>query len=196
MRNIVENVKKNWKKKTRYNLGIVWIIAAAVFSLDFFIKRYLAINFSFQSIPVIKNIFHITVVFNAGAAFGILKGKTSFLIYASLIFILIFLFFMRSENKKNLFFAVGCGLILGGAFSNLYDRIFIGFVIDYIDLRIWPVFNLSDTCICVGVGLLILDSFINTQPHRCHSRENSTVSFPPPLSRGQASRESRTSGNS
>jgi signal peptidase II len=126
---------------------------------DLFIKSYLRSNFSFQSIPVIKNILHITVIFNKGAAFGILQGRTIFLIYATLIFIVIFFALMRKERNKNLIFWISCGLILGGALSNLYDRISLGYVVDYIDIRIWPVFNLSDSCINIGAFCLFINSF-------------------------------------
>jgi signal peptidase II len=56
-------------------------------------------------------------------------------------------------------FAISYGLIIGGALSNLFDRVFLGYVVDYIDLRVWPVFNLSDSCITVGIGLLLFYSF-------------------------------------
>ena len=141
-------------------MGVAWVIAAGVASADFLVKTYLRINFPHSSIPIVKNIFHITVVENSGAAFGILRGKTTFLIYTGLIFLLVFFFMMKSEKRKDLLFLIACGLIMGGAISNLYDRIFLGFVVDYIDLRIWPVFNLSDSCITVGVGLLIWQSYI------------------------------------
>ena len=129
-------------------------IAAVIFFLDSFIKAYLAENFYLVSIPVLKNIFHITIVFNEGAAFGILKGRSAFLIFISVIFVLAFLVFIKKENKRNPLFLMACGMVLGGALSNLCDRIVLGFVVDYIDLRIWPVFNLSDSCITVGAGLL------------------------------------------
>ncbi|MFH1503958.1 MAG: signal peptidase II [Candidatus Omnitrophota bacterium] len=140
-------------------MRLTWLIAAGVFLADFFIKAFLRANFSFQSIPVIKNIFHITVVFNKGAAFGVLQGKTPFLTYIGVGFILIFLFIVKKESKKNLLFLIACGLVLGGAVSNLYDRVFLGFVVDYLDFRIWPVFNLSDSCITVGAFLLLWDSY-------------------------------------
>ena len=140
-------------------MGLVWSIAAVVFCLDLITKTYLRTNFLYVSIPVIKNIFHITVIENTGAAFGILQGRTNFLIYIGLIFLLLFFVILKKENKKGLLFLISCGLILGGALSNLEDRIFLGYVVDYLDFRVWPVFNLSDTCITIGAGLLMLQSF-------------------------------------
>jgi signal peptidase II len=58
---------------------------------------------------------------------------------------------------------VSCGLILGGAISNLCDRITLGYVVDYFDFRVWPVFNISDSCITTGTGLLLIDSFKKTK---------------------------------
>lgn len=138
---------------------ITWIIATAVFAVDFWLKSYLYSNFSFQSIPLIKNIFHITLVLNTGAAFGILQNNSNFLIFISIFFILILIFLVNYDKIKSKLFLIACGLIIGGALSNLWDRIFLGYVIDYIDLRIWPVFNVSDSCITIGASFLLWDSF-------------------------------------
>lgn len=140
-------------------MTLILAISAAIFGADLSLKAYLRTNFAFQSIPVIKNIFHITVVFNKGAAFGILQEKTLFLAGISVIFILFFLFIIKKKKKRTLLFLIACGLILGGAASNLHDRIFLGFVVDYLDFRIWPVFNLSDSCITVGAFLLLWESY-------------------------------------
>lgn len=138
---------------------ITWIVATAVFLTDFWVKTYLHSQFPFQSIPIIKNILHITIVFNSGAAFGILQKSGVFLIHAGIIFILFFLVFIKKESKKTVTFMVACGLIIGGALSNLWDRLYLGYVVDYIDLRIWPVFNISDACITVGTIILLWGSY-------------------------------------
>jgi len=135
------------------------IIALSVFAIEFVIKNYLRLHHPGASIPIIKNILHISVIFNTGAAFGMLQKKTNFLIYIGLVFIFIFLLLAISEKHKRKLFFVACGLIVGGALSNLYDRILLGYVVDYIDIRIWPVFNIADSCISCGVGLLLWGSF-------------------------------------
>jgi len=160
MQDTVTSAKKSLKKKIKYSfMARTWVVATAVFLADFFTKGYLRAQLPFQSIPVIKNIFHITLVFNQGAAFGILQKSTSFLIYASIVFILIFFILIKKENKKSKLFLVACGLIVGGALSNLWDRLHLGYVVDYIDFRIWPVFNISDACITIGVSLLLWESY-------------------------------------
>ncbi len=146
------------KRRHCLTYGVVALTASLIFLFDLIIKTYLWTNFPYQSIPVFDNIFHITVIFNSGAAFGILKGSPVLLTYLGLIFIGLFIFFIKKEEKKSLLFLISCGLILGGALSNLCDRIFLGFIIDYIDLRVWPVFNLSDSAITVGVAVLLIQS--------------------------------------
>lgn len=137
---------------------IVWIVSVSIFAIEFLVKYYLKTNLADQSIPLIKNVLHLTVVFNTGAAFGILKGAGTLLIYTSLIFIIILIVMLKENAKRDFFDNLAFGLIMGGALSNLFDRIAYGFVIDYIDIRIWPVFNISDTCISIGVGILIIKS--------------------------------------
>lgn len=139
--------------------GVSWAIAVLVFTAEFFIKNHLANIPAFFSIPLIDNILYITVVFNKGAAFSILRGQTTFLIYIGIVFIAFFFILMMRERKRSVIYYISCGLVLGGALSNLYDRIFLGYVIDYIDIKIWPVFNLADSCITVGAILLFISSF-------------------------------------
>lgn len=150
--------KKLKKKKDKVNLLITPFIAFSIIGLDFFIKTYLRLNFAYQSFPLIDKFVYITVVLNTGTAFGFLQDKANFLIYLTLILILFFLFIFKKEEKKNITFLIATGLIFGGAISNLIDRIMLGAVVDYIDLRFWPVFNLSDSCITVGAIILIVDS--------------------------------------
>jgi len=98
-------------------------------------------------------------VFNKGVAFGLFKEGGQLLIYLSLIFIVVLLFIFTRENRPGFLIKLSYGLILGGALSNFGDRLMYGYVIDYIDIRIWPIFNLADTSICLGVGLIIFTSF-------------------------------------
>jgi signal peptidase II len=120
---------------------MIFIIISAVLSLDrltkFLVTKYLILN---HSVPLIKGIFHITLIHNRGAAFGILKGQ-------------IFLFVLK-ENRHRKSYSVSLSLILAGALSNLIDRLFLGYIIDFLDFRIWPVFNIADSAITVGAVLL------------------------------------------
>ncbi|MCF7869972.1 MAG: signal peptidase II [Candidatus Omnitrophica bacterium] len=145
-------------KKDKLTLLLTPSIAFFIIGLDFWIKTYLRLNYSFQSFPLIDKLVYITVVFNSGTAFGLLQRETTLLIYFTLILISVFWFIYKKEQEKKLTFLIATGLIFGGAFSNLIDRLMLGAVVDYIDLRFWPVFNLSDSCITIGAILLIIDS--------------------------------------
>lgn len=90
---------------------------------------------------------------NSGAVFGILKGYNVFLIIVSILVIILILFYYKQvKGYSEIFFA----LILGGAIGNLIDRLAYGYVIDFINFKIWPSFNIADSAITIGViGLVI-----------------------------------------
>ena len=105
-----------------------------------------------ESIPIIKNIFHLTYILNRGAAFGIFKNQIPFFIILAIIAITVILFGLR--RKATLRIEVALSLILSGAIGNLIDRIRLNAVIDFLDFRIWPVFNIADSAITIGAMLL------------------------------------------
>ena len=126
------------------------------FFLDFFLKKYISAHFAFNTpSPLIGEIVCLRVVHNTGVAFGLLQGKTVFVIASGLLFILFFIVFILKE-EHTLPRKVFLSMILGGALCNLYDRLFLGYVVDYIDLGWWPVFNLSDSLISVGCTLMVI----------------------------------------
>lgn len=110
---------------------------------------------------MIAGVFSITRVNNTGAAFGILKHSQNILIFISAVFILVILG-VWAKNRPRAFSRTSCGwaLVLAGAASNLYDRVRYGYVIDFLDFKVWPVFNLADTAICVGIFLVFLGFFL------------------------------------
>lgn len=131
-------------------------IAALVILLDQFTKflatSYLSLN---RPLPVVKNILNLTLVHNRGAAFGILKNQTPLLIITSIFaVVLIFLNLKGNKHKQPLIYTLSLNFILAGALGNLIDRLLYGYVIDFIDFRIWPVFNIADSAITIGAILL------------------------------------------
>jgi signal peptidase II len=109
------------------------------------------------SIPIIPNIFHITFVLNPGAAFGILEHQTAFLVVVAGIMVAAVLYFYpHIPHKDHYLLRLGIGLMMGGAIGNVIDRVKTGYVIDFFDFRIWPVFNIADMSIVIGVGCIIL----------------------------------------
>lgn len=117
-----------------------------------------------ESIPLIKNILHITFVSNTGAAFGLFKNSSLIFIVISIVAIVIISTIILRSIKKDEFlsssmFNYGLILIISGAMGNLIDRLRFGYVVDFIDIRVWPVFNIADASITIGTLLLILSLF-------------------------------------
>ncbi len=113
-------------------------------------------------IAVIENFFSLTCVYNTGAAFSILEGRVWFLAAFSIVVFIMLLKMSKDYemNKRNI---LAFGLLMGGVFGNLSDRLFLGMVRDFLKFRIFgydfPIFNVADMCIVVGIGLLIIDMF-------------------------------------
>ena len=108
-----------------------------------------------ESIPIIEEVFHLTYILNPGAAFGMFAHNRLFFIAIAVIVIGIIIWARREILASPWEVKAGCGLFLGGAIGNLIDRARQGLVIDFFDFRIWPVFNIADIAICIGVGLII-----------------------------------------
>lgn len=133
----------------------VWYIALVIIALDqgskWLIQQGMTLH---ESIPVIPGFFHITYILNRGAAFGILENQRwLFLIMAILLFVLYAVF--RKKLPEHRAVQAGAGMLLGGAFGNALDRFLHGAVVDFFDFRIWPVFNIADIGIVIGVCLLL-----------------------------------------
>ncbi|MEA3560306.1 MAG: signal peptidase II [Candidatus Omnitrophota bacterium] len=136
---------------------VVFIISISVLALDQLTKSLISLYFlPGQSQPIIKNIFYLTLIHNKGIAFGLFRGKIVLFIFVSVIIIGLLITLLRKIRKHDLLLKVSLALILAGAFGNLIDRLVFGYVIDFLDFRIWPVFNVADSAITIGAGLLIL----------------------------------------
>lgn len=108
-----------------------------------------------ESIPIIPPVFYLTYIQNPGAAFGILANQTMFFITVTFIVIGGILLGYRYIPPAKEPVRIALGLIMGGALGNLIDRLRLGRVVDFLDFRVWPVFNLADTAIVLGTGILI-----------------------------------------
>ena len=139
----------------------VLIIAGAI-ALDRIVKHLVISSFSAgDTVPVLGDFFHITYVQNSGIAFSMLEGQetiilaaTAALLIAGLVFLVLF------RRRFPLMFNVGLSLVCGGGISNVIDRAAYGYVIDMFDFGRFPVFNVADTCICVGCGLILLFALV------------------------------------
>lgn len=133
------------------------VVSLAVFLTDQLTKA-LALHYlaGVPTVPVWPGLFHLTLVVNSGVAFGLFKGYG---LLVTLVTLVLLVLLLRSSlhsgaGPRSRWVRVGLGLILGGAASNLLDRVRFGGVVDFLDFRIWPVFNAADSCITVGAVLL------------------------------------------
>ena len=131
---------------------IVFIIVLFDQLSKFIVSSYLEIG---ESIAIIKRVFYITLTNNYGATFGLLKGYTwLFILFSFLIIGTAINYWKDIPKKKYIIWMIA--LILAGAVGNLADRLVYGYVIDFIDFRIWPIFNISDLALTIGcVGLIV-----------------------------------------
>lgn len=143
------------KKEDIYKITILVLV------LDQFIKymvnKFMEIN---TSITVIPNFFSIFYVRNKGAAFSILEDNTILIVVISVIFIVILDYYIRKEKSFTKLGVISLGMIMGGIFGNLMDRIIYHSVIDYLSFLKFPIFNLADIGITVGVGLLLISEIL------------------------------------
>ena len=116
-----------------------------------------------ESLPVIKNVLHMTMVHNTGIAFGFFKDKGVVFIIIPIIAIILLIFniyyYRQNDEALSRTYIVAFSLILGGAIGNLIDRTLYGYVIDFIDFRIWPVFNVADSAITIGAIIIAWKCF-------------------------------------
>lgn len=134
----------------------LFVLPLVVVILDQFSKYIVVENMALgESIPIIEEVFHLTYILNPGAAFGMFAHNRLFFIAIAVIVIGIIIWARREILASPWEVKAGCGLFLGGAIGNLIDRARQGLVIDFFDFRIWPVFNIADIAICIGVGLII-----------------------------------------
>ena len=129
------------------------------------ISKLLVVNLltKTDSITIIKNFFYLTYINNDGAAFSILVGKRIFLILIAVLAIVMLIRYIKKNNIQNKLELVSISLIIGGSLGNLMDRVVRGYVIDFLDFKIFnynfPIFNLADVCITLGVILLSIHYF-------------------------------------
>ncbi|SFI16353.1 signal peptidase II [Tindallia magadiensis] len=133
-----------------------WVIIFITILLDQLSKRFAVLYLKeLEQIPVIEGFFHLRYLENRGAAFGLLQDRQLFfLVITTLIVGWIFWFLVKNPNMNRLL-VISLSLISGGAIGNFIDRLFFGYVVDFFDFLVWPVFNIADIAIVIGQVLLI-----------------------------------------
>ncbi len=159
-------------------------LAVLVFALDQATK-WLIVQWLREpgvSVPVLWPVFSLTYVTNTGAAFGLFANQNLLFIFIAVVVIAVILFFYRYLLADHLLLRVSLALQLGGALGNLLDRLRLGYVVDFLDFRVWPVFNVADSAITIGVLLLIYNLVFQPERHA----EPGTPSQPAELAEQQS----------
>lgn len=157
-------MRNQWQRATHWlrENKAVWITLITLLLIDRVTKRLTMMFLPGQDIELLPYL-HLNYVQNTGAAFGMMQGGNLIFIIVALLIIGYILKNWQELCRYGALVKWGLVLILGGALGNLYDRITLGFVVDFIDLRVWPVFNAADSFITVG-GILLACSLLKKKP--------------------------------
>ena len=148
---------------------LLFTIAALIIGFDQFTKHLTLAYIDYLDVSPVTPFFYLTLRYNEGAAFSFLAGaggwqRWLFAALATVVSVVLIIWITRIYRQKGYTLeALALALILGGALGNLYDRIMLGHVVDFIVLHYreheWPAFNIADSAICIGAALLVLDMF-------------------------------------
>ena len=163
--------------KSKKQITIIYIGAVLIVLMDQVLKILISHQLLvLEEIKIIPQFFSLQYVQNTGAAFGIFENNPIFLAIISLVILVLLTKFLYHEENISKFSIVGYSLLVGGLVGNLIDRIVHGFVIDYLSFNIFgygfPVFNLADIGIVVGLGILIIDILRGEINERIRSRKS------------------------
>ncbi len=157
MDSVLSRVLDFWIKKS----WMLWVLAAVVLLLDQSTKALIVgwLNWG-ESWPV-EGFFRFTHARNTGTAFSLFQGHSNILSIVAVIAVGVLLWVYWSTGAKSFILRVALGLQLGGALGNLLDRLQQGYVTDFIDVGPWPIFNVADSAISVGMVLMVWYFFTN-----------------------------------
>ena len=145
------------------------LVALCVVLLDQASKEWVRGAFSLhESVPVIPGFFHLTYIRNTGAAWGMFSGQNIALSALALVMLAVLVVFRRKILPPGRVHRVALGLLCGGIAGNLFDRLRLDYVVDFLDFFVrtshFPAFNVADSAICVGVGIYVLGTLLAKAP--------------------------------
>ena len=155
MDHVEQEEKVSWPERTSWwNDPILLLPLALVFGMDQVTKALVRANLFLGESTPRDGLFRITHTSNTGSAFGLFPDQTMFLIIASLVAIGVLLVVYKKQPFSGFPLRLSLGMQLGGAAGNLFDRVRVGHVTDFIDIGPWPVFNIADSGIVIGIIIL------------------------------------------
>lgn len=155
----------NWPALARWS-----VLAALIFGLDQYTKYWIQHRMIYGDVEPVTGFFNLVVAYNTGAAFSFLAdaGGWQRIFFSAFAFLAVFIIsLMIARRSSQKFLCFGLTLVLAGALGNVYDRIFLGHVVDFLDFHWagyhWPAFNVADIAICVGAAIIVLIEFLSPQ---------------------------------
>ena len=137
---------------------LAFVVTGIVFCIDWLSKFYVKLNLSpGASVPIINDFFYLTYLKNRGIIFGLFFPPTISIIVVNGTIIAALLFLLRKISLKSRWQKISLGLLWGGLLANFFDRFWDGNVVDFLNFRFWPVFNVADITICIGAALLFIE---------------------------------------
>lgn len=158
----------NYKLSNSKHVWLLLSIAVVVFFADQLTKLWIVNQYVYGASDAVTSFFNLVRVHNFGAAFSFLNNeggwqRWGFTLFAAIVSLIILVWIARLSTQQKLE-GVALALILGGALGNLYDRVTLGYVVDFLDFhwsgRHFPAFNIADSGICLGAFLLILEGIL------------------------------------
>ena len=153
------------------------IVAGAAVVADQLTKQVVGRTLALGDSVGLVGPFSIHHVQNSGIAFGLFGSRTAIVIAVTAVAVGAMLLFFARSGRRHPVLPVALGLVLGGSIANLIDRVRLGHVTDFLDLVAWPAFNLADTFIVVGVGILFGALVLADRPHRMHGSRGGDTQF-------------------
>lgn len=144
---------KSGENKIRKMSVLIALLIAILDQVSKFLVAYL-LNPG-ESISIFGSFLKLSFILNEGAAFGFFAPYTNILVLLNIFIVILLVLFIIFKPIKTLVAGIIAGLLLGGSIGNLIDRIRFGSVIDFIDLTVWPAFNIADSALVIGIGLTI-----------------------------------------
>lgn len=171
--NIKDKIVKNKK------IIFIFIIIICIVTMDQIIKNAIVKNIYNSTINIIQGFVNLTYVENTGGAYGIGSNSiATFVIISVIVLALLTKFVLCKKNELGMDILISISLILAGGISNLIDRVFRGFVVDYVDINLifnFPIFNLADICVVVGCIVMGISIIITNFKDSKLSKDNTSI---------------------
>jgi signal peptidase II len=163
----ISSAKRSLAPRRRQWIALLAVAAAAI-AADQLTKQIVGRTLAVGQSADLIGPFSIHHVHNSGIAFGLFASRTGLVIVVTGVAVGLMLWFFARSGSRHPVLPVALGLVLGGSIANLVDRVRLGYVTDFLDLVAWPAFNLADTFIVVGVGMLFGALVLADRPDRIH----------------------------